>query len=136
MEHLLDHAEADPPAPGEPHRLRWNPEVSLGALLQAAVLLCGLVSWLVAANNRAEQASRDLASFHTVVSGQISDLRSALTTAIADLRGQLAALPEQQARIGAVEREARATDERVGAVERAVLELRAEFNAAHAVHRP
>ena len=124
--------------------LRINYEVSLGAILQASVVACGLVGWAVTSANRSDQAQHDLTTMQQTVSGQITDLRSLISSGLADVRAQIQTLPDQRARLDQAERRMSevstalgVVDSRLRAVEQSVAELNAQLGSiGQASRRP
>jgi septal ring factor EnvC (AmiA/AmiB activator) len=94
------------------------------------------VAWAIASAGRAEQAQKDLASLKTDVTAQLRDMRDSLAKELSDMRQDMRSLPDQQAHIAGLERwtaqdDARvaALDGRLAALEKAILEIRADLTA-------
>ena len=115
--------------------MRFDPTISFGSIMQAVVVGCGLVAWLVTSNVRSEQAAKDLITLQERLTTQITDLRGTLTGGLSDVRAQIATLPDQRAALEQTQRrmadlEVRfgAAEKRAGELERAVIETRADLN--------
>ena len=115
--------------------LKFNSELNIGTLVTAGAVLCSLVAWIVTGNNRSEQSTRDLTTVQSAVSNQISDLRTAITAGLLDVRQQISTLPDQRAkleqverRIGDVEVKLNNLDQHLGLLERSTIETRADVN--------
>lgn len=74
-------------------RWRFVPEVNLGAVIQAAIVLVGLIAWAATAATKGDQTRADVAQ-----------LRDVITTQLGDLRTELRQLPDQRARLEVLER--------------------------------
>lgn len=117
------------------HGMRFSSEINLGALIQASIVLCGLIAWAVTSANRSEQAGRDLTTLQTSMSAQLVDLRGAVTAGLTELRQQISTLPDQRAKLESEERELNEVearlnnaDQRMGVLERTTIETRADIN--------
>ena len=126
---------------------RFNYEINLGHLLQATVVVIGLVSWAIASGNRAEQAQRDMGELKvssqrdmgelkTSVTNQIKDMRSDLAHDLADIHNDMRGVAEMRARLDVVDRwiggsdgRRAAIESRLNAVERNTIEIGAQLNA-------
>jgi septal ring factor EnvC (AmiA/AmiB activator) len=115
--------------------VRFNAEFNLGHILQAIVLGCGLAAYLVTTNTKGEQAARDLVALQQEVKSQITDLRGAVQQSSADVRQQIASLPDQRAKLEGAESRLKElaaridTDsQRVSAIERSLIETRSDVN--------
>jgi septal ring factor EnvC (AmiA/AmiB activator) len=115
-------------------RLDWN--INLGHILQAAVVVIGLVSWAIASAGRAEQAQRELAGLKTDVGVQLRDLRETLGKDLTEIHQELRGVSDQRIRMEAAEKglaaqdgRNAAQDDRISALERQFIELRAELNS-------
>lgn len=117
------------------HGMKFSSEINLGALIQASIVLCGLIAWAVTSANRSEQAGHDLTTLQTSMSAQLVDLRSAVTAGLTEVRQQISTLPDQRAkldneerRLNEVEARLNSTDQRMSVLERATIEMRADIN--------
>jgi chromosome segregation ATPase len=97
--------------------IRFNNEINLGAILNGAVIIAGVIGWLVTNANNASQASRELSVLKTDVAGQLKDLRADISGSVADLRAELKNLPDQRADIETLKRWVTQLDTRVNALE-------------------
>lgn len=75
--------------------VRWSPELSLGAVLQALVVLGSVAVWAGSSSGRSEQTQHDLAALRIDLTAQISDLRSRLDSAVTELRTDARAVPSR-----------------------------------------
>lgn len=114
-------------------RVSW--ELNVGTVLQAGVLLVGLVIYLVTGQDKTQETQRNLNSLQQDVTTQIAELRAAVTGSLAEVRHQIDSLPDQRAQLVEANRrlseeaQARAVLEaRLGVVERATIELRSDLN--------
>ncbi len=128
------HIEGGAPAGTDP-RLRLSWEVNVGAMVQALAVLAGLITWLVTGQNKTAETQRNLDQMQQSVTAQITELRTALTGSLADVRRQIESLPDQRAQLEEMTRrlaeaaQARAAlDARLGVVERTAIELRSDLN--------
>jgi chromosome segregation ATPase len=117
-------------------RLRFDWVINFGALVNCAVIVAGAIAWIVTGANNAAQNGRDLAALKVEVAGQLKDLRADLGQNISDMRTELKNLPDQRAKEENLERwvtqldaKLSALDQRLGTVERSVIELRSDLNA-------
>lgn len=121
---------------GERRGLRLSYEINLGHILQAAMVACAAILFIVTGRNTADQAVRDVASLKESMYAQNTEIKAALTSGLADVRQQISSLPDQRARLDQVERRLNdldgrvsAQDQRTGALEKTVFETRADVNA-------
>jgi hypothetical protein len=118
-------------------RVVW--EFSLGTLMQGvqvAALVIALIYWFVANFNRGEDNQRRLSELQANVSAQITEVRQAVASGLGDVRMQIGSLPDQRARLdqadrrfGDIDGRQAASDTRVAAVERLVIEMRSDVNS-------
>jgi predicted trehalose synthase len=115
--------------------LRFDGVINLGAVINALAIVCAAVAWLVTSSNNATQTGRDLATLKTDVAGQLKDLRADIAQNIADMHAELKNLPDQRAKQDSLERwvtqldaKLGTLDTRLGGLERAVIELRADVS--------
>lgn len=94
---------ADESAP--PQRVRLDPTITLGALIQIATLFAGFTGWLVLGNATSEQTARDVASLQGALQRQAADTRTEirdsltrLESSIKQLDASIASLPDLTAR--------------------------------------
>jgi septal ring factor EnvC (AmiA/AmiB activator) len=131
---MMETIDAEPPHKPSGIRLDWN--INLGHILQAAVVVIGLVSWAIASAGRAEQTQRDLSGLKADVGVQLRDLRESLNKDLDGIHQELRALSDQRIRMEAAEKglaaqdgRNAAQDDRISALERQFIELRAELNS-------
>ena len=103
--------------------------------VQVAVALASVIVWGMAARNAADLATHDLAKLEISMSEKIGQLRDVVAGGLADVRSQIAGLPDQRARLSELERrevelDARLTADavRISAQEKQTIELRADLN--------
>lgn len=116
--------------------VRFDRSISIGAIMQAAVVAIGLIAWALTSANRAEQTGRDLGAFKADVSEQIKAMRADLGDSISGIRADIKTLPDQKARADNMERWAaqldaklNALETRTGNAERVSIENRSDLNA-------
>ena len=116
--------------------LQWNGEVNAGHVLQALVVGCGVIIWALVASSKADQTAKDLANFQASIRETVGGIQAQLQQGLRDIRTDMAALPDQQARLTQVERrltegDARdvAQDARIGVIERQSIETRAQVDS-------
>lgn len=111
-----------------PAGVRWSPELSLGAVIQALVVIGSVAVWAGSSSGRSEQTQRDLASLRTDLTAQISDLRTRLDSAVTELRTDVRAVPSRLDNvdkwIAAHEQRSTATEGRLADLERQEAETR------------
>jgi predicted RNase H-like nuclease (RuvC/YqgF family) len=131
--------EPENPPETESRGVKFNNEINLGAILQAGVVLCGLVAWAITSANRSESAASGLTTLQGNVDKNMAALQVNLTAQNADLRRdllelrqQIVSLPDQRARLDQLEHwrtdvEARFTnmDQHTGGLDRTTIETRA-----------
>lgn len=110
--------------------------IGVNTVLNALVMLVGLTAWAVTVHNQADQSSRELVRLEASMTDKISDLHNATMSGLADVRNQLATLPDQRARIDGLERRAADLDTRIGSLgsiiaaqEQSEAQSRADINA-------
>jgi len=136
MSEFVERRKTDESKAGKDRQgLKFTSDINLGAVMQAGVVLCGLIAWAVTSANRSEQAGRDLTTMQQSVSAQITDLRGAVTTGLQDVRQQISTLPDQRAklenderRLAEAEGRLNNADQRMGVLERATIEMRSDLN--------
>jgi hypothetical protein len=103
--------------------------------VQVAVAMASVIVWGMAARNAADLATHDLSKLEISMSEKIGQLRDAVAGGLADVRSQIAGLPDQRARLTELERreielDARLTADavRISAQEKQTIELRADLN--------
>ena len=122
----METIDADHPRHSSGIRLDWN--INLGHILQAAVVVIGLVSWAIASAGRAEQTQRDLSGLKSDVGVQLRDLRESLNKDLDGIHQELRALSDQRIRMDAAEKGLAAQDGERGAG-------RSDQRARASVHR-
>lgn len=85
-------------------RWRFVPEVNLGAVIQAAIVLVALISWAATANTRSDQTRADVVQLRAETAQQSKELRDTISQQLTDLRTELRTLPDQRARLEGLER--------------------------------
>lgn len=110
-----------------------NGKISPRDLLFLAGFGVGVVVYVVTNSNKSDQTAKDLDAFQTTVTGTIAEIRGEVRAGITNIRTDIASLPDQRARLLAVERrlsegDARdvAQDARLSAVERSAIETAAQ----------
>lgn len=103
-------------------------------ILAAATVLVVVSGYILTSNGKAEQTARDLTVFQARIDGTVAELRAEMRAGIASIRSDISLLPDQRARLTAVERrlsegDARdiAQDQRLSIVEQRSIETRARL---------
>jgi Tfp pilus assembly protein PilO len=134
--------------------LRFSGDINLGHILQAGMLGCSLIVWLVMGAAKSEGMRSDLDSLQARVEssqvatraeikeamgatrGETKDSMGRLETALASLSVQVSAMPEMLARVNVMDREfakalerGAARDSRLDNLRQSVVEMRADVDA-------
>lgn len=118
-------------------RLSWD--INISTLLTIIAMAGAFALWLITGQNRSAETQRNLEQVQQSVTAQIAELRAATTGGLADVRHQIDSLPDQRAQLADLQRRVAemtqdasstraGTDARLGVVERATIELRADLN--------
>lgn len=104
--------------------LTFDARITVGNAIQIMLIIVGLVAF-----------ERDRVNQSDQIAGQIADLRGATSSGLADIRQQIATLPDQRAaleqtlrRLTDVEQRYNTIDRHLGEVERMAIECRADLN--------
>lgn len=126
--------------------LHWNGEIGAGHVMQAATVIFAVISGFVLFSAKADQTARDVVALREILRENVSGLQAQMTQGFEQLRRDIAPIPDQRARILAVERrlaegDARdiAQDARIATAERQAIETAAalnNFRAASAQNLP
>lgn len=115
--------------------LRWNGEVGAGHVMQAATFVFAVIAGFVFFSAKADQTARDVVALRETLRENVTGLQAQMTQGFEQLRRDIAPIPDQRARLLAVERrlaegDARdiAQDARIAAVERQAIETSAQLN--------
>jgi hypothetical protein len=100
----------------EPPRRGWMDRVGVNVVLNALVILVSLTAWAVTIHNQTDTDAIDLRRLDKSMTDKIADLREATMGGLAEVRAQIAVLPDQRARIDILERRAADLDTRVGSI--------------------
>lgn len=118
--------------PPNQSRLRWNGELTLGAVVQAGVVIITAASFVIASSGRTEQTQRDLVQLRTDLTSQIVDMRQTLQAAVTEMRADVRTVP---VRLDAVDRWIQAhetrsntSENRLSTIERSMAALQAEMD--------
>lgn len=114
--------------------IRWENKIGPRDILAAATVLVVVAGYILTSNDKAEQTARDLTVFQARIDGTVAELRAEMHAGIASIRSDISLLPDQRARLTAVERrlsegDARdiAQDQRLSIVEQRSIETRARL---------
>lgn len=115
----------------------WSwPLASLLHIAQLIAILSGLIYWFATSAQHSATTDQRLGDLQSSVVNQIGDLRQQISNATGDLRNQLANLPDIRARMDANDRRMAdhektmtSLDARIATLERALIQLQADYNA-------
>lgn len=93
--------------------VRFNPEVTLGHILQAAIAAAGVMSviWVFAA--RVDTTVHDFTAFRTDVVGKIGDLKSDMQEQFRSVRRDITNIPDMRAGLNGMERRLESMEKRM-----------------------
>ena len=100
----------------EPPRRGWLERIGFNVVLNALVVLVSVTAWAVTVRNQTDTDATDLRRLDKSMTEKIADLREATMGGLAEVRAQIAVLPDQRARIDILERRAADLDSRVGSI--------------------
>jgi hypothetical protein len=120
-------------------RPRTSREIKAWVVAQLLVVLTLSVAWLATGQTKLLETQRNVDQVRQSLTLQIVELRAATTGGLADVRQQIESLPNDRAqladlqrRVGEMAQESASTraglDARLGTVERATMQLRADLN--------
>lgn len=113
----------DDPAPA----IKFTREVSLGHLVQVAVVVGGVMLWAVAHGSAADNAMAATATIRADMTSQIIELKQTITKGLEAVGLQIAGLPDQRAQLSEVIRREDNSDQRIVAIEKHISDLEVQL---------
>ena len=118
------------------HRIRFTPEVSLGAILQALIVAGGVAVYAITTSTRATDTESSLKDFKVEIGHQIDALHTEMNRRFDVVGDQIGALPDYRARLDQAERRLNghdaalgALDARMGVEERLSIQTRSDLDS-------
>lgn len=115
--------------------VRFTPDISAGAVLQAIVVATCVIVYVVTVSNKATDAEKSIVDLRTEMSNRFTDLRQTVAQGQAALQQQISGLPDQRAmidqygrRLDHIEAFDTTADQRMSANEAAVIRLRSDLD--------